>query len=162
LVLAGVGAFIPVQAAGAATGSQLLSSGTAVEPVDALPADNWTISFHIYSGASGKKSSQFSVMPGSNASTSTFAGSVCAGSYTDSRLGGTDVYAVGPVTSANNTIGTPYEAYVVHKGGSLGADFSQVIGGMTNRASAQAFCRSITSVTPGFALTTGTNVVFNV
>ena len=68
---------------------------------------------------------------------------MCAGTYTDPRLGGTTVYVVGRQTSYTGPGGAdndPYYAFKVHKGGTLGADYSWVDVPITSLATAQAVC----------------------
>jgi hypothetical protein len=153
LVLAG--ALIPVQSA-AASGNPLLASGTVTETT------GWTTSFDIHAKGS-RQSSLVSITQGIGGPTSTFSGSVCNGTYTDPTLGGPDVYSVGPVVSGNEIYGTLYEAFIVHKGGPLGADYAwSVPANLPTRASAQAFCRTVSTITPAFAVDAATDLVFNV
>jgi hypothetical protein len=104
-----------------------------------------------------------SVTTGTGGPTSTFDGSVCSGTYTDPVLGGTDVYVVGKVISGIELYGTPYEAYVVHEGGPLGADYSwSVPASLPDVNSAQSFCGSVSSVTPAFGVDSATDLLFKV
>ncbi|MHB8644145.1 MAG: hypothetical protein ACYDA3_14815 [Gaiellaceae bacterium] len=147
--------------AGAASpnGNQLLGSGTVTEFVGGGPAD-WTITFDIHARGNGQ-SSAVSITQGAGGPTSTFSGSVCDGTYTDPHLGGTDLFAIGPVISGNEIYGTPYEAYVVHEGGPLGADRSwSVPASLPDLASAQAYCSTITSITPAFSVDAASSLVF--
>jgi hypothetical protein len=103
------------------------------------------------------------VTPGAGAPTTTFDGSVCSGPYTDPILGGTDVYAVGAVLSGPQIFGDPYQVYVVHEGGPLGADVSWVVpANLTDLASAQALCASFPAITPAFVVDGAKNVLFKV
>ena len=119
---------LPAQAVAAPGGgggggsNALLASGTVVEDLGGGGRD-WTISFDIHKKSAGN-SSLVSITQGTGGSTSTFSATVCTGSYTDPVRGGTTVYAVGPVISGNLIYGSPYEAFIVHKGGPLGADYS--------------------------------------
>ncbi|MDQ4501374.1 hypothetical protein [Sinomonas sp. ASV322] len=160
LVLAGTMAVVPISAANAA-GSNSIASGTVRENLGS-PAADWTVTFDIVHGLGQGHHSLVSITQGSGGPTSTFAGTVCSGTYTDPVLGGTDVYAIGPVVSGNEIYGTPYEAYVVHEGGSLGADYSWSIPqSLPDLASAQSFCTTITSITPAFQVDSSSNLVFH-
>ena len=162
LVLIAASAVV-VQAAAADTrGNQLLASGTVTESLGG-PAVNWTILFSIHARGNGL-STVVSITQGLGGPTSTFDGSACSGSYTDPVLGGTDVYAVGRVVSGNQIYGTPYEAFIVHEGGPLGADRSwSVPVSLPDLASAQAFCdNQVTGITPAFALVSASDLVFKV
>jgi hypothetical protein len=162
LLVVAASALVAIQAAAAGpNGNQLLASGTVTENLGGAPAD-WTISFDIHTRGNGQ-SSLVSITQGTGGPTSTFSGSVCNGSYTDPILGGTDVYSVGPVISGNQIYGTPYEAFVVHEGGPLGADRSWSIPvALPDLASAQAYCAVITGVTPAFAVVAASDLVFKV
>ena len=153
---------VVVQATAAGSnGNQLLASGIVTENLGS-PANDWTISFRIHARGNGL-SSLVSITQGSNGPTSTFDGSVCSGSYTDPNLGGTDVYVVGQVVSGNQIYGSPYQVFVVHEGGPLGADRSwSVPANLPDLASAQAYCGSISSITPAFALNGASDLLFKV
>ena len=158
---------LPAQAVAAPGGgggggsNALLASGTVVEDLGGGGRD-WTISFDIHKKSAGN-SSLVSITQGTGGPTSTFSATVCTGSYTDSGLGGTTVYAVGPVISGNLIYGSPYEAFIVHKGGPLGADYSwSVPANLPNLAAAQTFCESISAVSPAFEVIAAEDVVFKV
>ena len=142
----------------------MLASGIVTENLGS-PASDWTISFAIHARGNGL-SSLVSITQGSRRGpTSTFDGSVCSGSYTDPILGGTDVYVVGQVVSGNQIYGSPYQVFVVHKGGPLGADRSWSVPAiLPNLASAQAYCDGpiFESVTPAFALNGASDILFKV
>ena len=139
----------------------MLASGTVTENLGS-PAANWTIAFSIHARGDGL-STLVSITQGSAGPTSTFDGSACNGSYTDPLLGGTDVYAVGRVVSGNEIYGTPYEAFIVHQGGPLGADRSwSVPVALPDLASAQAFCNQISTITPAFGLVSTSDLLFKV
>lgn len=140
-------------------GNRTIAHGTVTEDLGS-PAADWTITFNIHARGNGN-SSQVSIMQGANGPVSTFSGSVCSGSYTDPTLGGTTYYAVGPVLEGNQIYGTPYEAYVVHKGGPLGADRSwSVPVSLPTRDDAVTYCGTISTVTPAFGVVAPTSVVF--
>lgn len=124
-------------AARADDGNRLLARGAVTETVS---GGNWNIIFDIHARGNGHSSH---VMVANPSETFSFDGTLCAGTYTDPRLGGTTVYVVGQQTSYTGPGGAdndPYYAFKVHKGGPLGADYSWVDVPITSLAAAQAVC----------------------
>jgi len=73
------------------------------------------------------------------------------------------VYVVGKVLSGPQLYGSPYQVYVVHEGGPLGADRSwSVPVVLPDLASAQSYCASFPAITPAFQVDAASNVLFKV
>ena len=124
-------------AASADEGNRLLARGAVTEGVS---GGNWNIVFDIHKRGDGHSTH---VMVQNPSETFSFDGTLCAGTYTDPRLGGTTVYVVGQQTSYSGPGGAdndPYYAFKVHKGGPLGADYSWVDVPITSLAAAQGVC----------------------
>jgi hypothetical protein len=123
--------------ASADDGNPLLARGAVTE---AVSGGNWNIIFDIHARGHGHSSEVAVANP---SETFSFDGALCAGTYTDPRLGGTTVYVVGARTSYTGPGGAdndPYYAFKVHKGGPLGADYSWVDVPITSLAAAQGVC----------------------
>jgi hypothetical protein len=127
---------IPV-AARADDDNRHLAKGAVTESVS---GGNWNILFDIQTRGT-RHSPQ--VMVANASETFSFDGSLCAGTYTDPRFGGTTVYVVGQQTSYTGPGGgdnDPYYAFKVHKSGPLSADYSWVDVPITSLAAAQNVC----------------------
>lgn len=122
LPVACVAALLVAVGAGAANGNQVLASGNVSEVV---AGGDWSIQFQIHARGNGQSSLVSAQAPAYSFS---FDGSSCSGSYTDPYFGGTDVFTVGKrlgYTGANG-YDYPYYAYVIHEGGPLGANGSEI------------------------------------